>query len=501
MKVCFVAKEAESLGIECLSSFLKQNGHEVYLVYDPALFDDTIFRFGRFKKFFSYTAEAIELICRGNPDVICFSVLSDTLEWAYNVARKIKQRSQAPIIFGGIHPTSVPEIVLENTDVDFVIMGEGEYPLLELVNALADGSENLSIPNVCYRKNGQLVKNEVRPFIVDLDKLPFPDKDLFYDALPNIKKHYTIITSRGCFYDCTYCYASAIEELYRNKGKKVRRRSVENVIAELIWAKDKYAIKDVLFDDEIFTFDPQWLKQFASAYKREIGLPCFLWVHPNMVTEEVVGYLKSMNCYAVEMGVQSASQALREKILNRFYSNQKVKDAIAMLKRNKISCIVDNIVGLPRETLTDVEDLVRFFNETRPDKIYVFYLRYFPRTKIIDIANLDASLIRDIERNKAALPFTLQGNSLLLEKIKVINKLLFTLLLSYILPRKIIGGILNKKIYRYFPAFNPYNLLETIPFVIGFFARPFKKILPNREYRTRYPYYILRKFNNKVKFF
>jgi radical SAM superfamily enzyme YgiQ (UPF0313 family) len=493
MKVCFVAKEAESLGIEQLSSVLKSRGHQVSLAYDPSLFDDTAFKSENFKGIFSFKNEVVSQIVRDRPDLVGFSVMSDNVKWAYEISREIKSRISVPIVFGGIHASSVPELILENRDVDFVIMGEGEYPILDLVDGLAKGRVDSGTMNLGFRRNGGVVLNPLRPLIENLDSLPFPDKDLFYDILPEIKNHYTIMSSRGCPYACTFCCNSRLKKIYNNHGKFLRRRSVDNVIGELDLAKKKYGIKDVIFDDEIFTHDTAWLKEFASAYKARIGLPSFLWVHPNTVSEEVVECLKMMNCYAVEMGVQSINPEIRKKVLHRFYSNDTLKKAISLLKRNGISCTVDNIVGLPQERMEDVENLVRFYNETRPTKIYVFYLRFYPRTEIIDIADLAPELIAGIERNMDSLPFTLRGNSLLRDRTRQINKLLVVLVLIFFLPKRIVDFIIRKKIYLHFPPVNPYNLLEIIPFIFGFIKKPFKKILPNRKSRDRYPIYMTRK--------
>lgn len=494
MRICFVAKEFESLGIEYLSSFLKNNSHEVFLVYDPALFDDTVCNSDLLKKIFSYKEEVAKKVILGEPELICFSVVSDNLIWAYNLAAEIKKYINIPIVFGGIHPTSVPEFVLENKNVDFVVMGEGEYALLDLVNNLEDEQPDYAMPNICLRKNGKIIKNNLRPLNKDLDSLPFPDKGLFYNVLPKVNKHYTIITSRGCPYNCTYCGNSLLKKIYKNQGVFFRRRSTNNVIQELELAKDKYHIKDVIFDDEVFTHDVNWLKEFSASYEHKINLPCFLWVHPNTITEETVFYLKRMNCYAVEMGVQSINPKIREEVLHRYYSNERLKSAIKLLKTNKISCIVDNIVALPKEDIRDVKSLVQFYNETRPDKIYVFYLRFFPKTEIIDIADLKPNLKSDIEQKSDFLPFTLGGNRILKRRKRLINKLLFNLILIPFLPRKWINFIIEKRIYFYFPSFNPYNILEIIPFLVGFLKRPFKKILPNREVRDRYFPYMIKKY-------
>ena len=161
-----------------------------------------------------------------------------------------------PIVFGGIHATSVPDRVLARDFADFVCRGEGEYPLLELVEALAAGAEDFPIPNIWYKKDGRIVANEARPLIADLDSLPLPDKELFYREAPYARKEYNLQTLRGCLNGCAYCHNGLERRLWQGKGEYLRRRSVDNVMAELIAAKKRYDFVTLKIWDEVFPYDP-----------------------------------------------------------------------------------------------------------------------------------------------------------------------------------------------------------------------------------------------------
>ena len=113
-------------------------------------------------------------------DLIGFSVISDTYGWACQIAGELIKRIDIPVIFGGIHPTSVPDIVIKEDFVDYVCAGEGEEAMVELCDALQQGKDTTSIRNVWTKRNGRIIKNPLRPLISDLDSLPFPDKELYY---------------------------------------------------------------------------------------------------------------------------------------------------------------------------------------------------------------------------------------------------------------------------------------------------------------------------------
>ncbi|TBR17175.1 B12-binding domain-containing radical SAM protein, partial [bacterium] len=370
MRVGFLYPEMETLGIQYLSSVLKTRGHETKLFFDPQLFDDTITQNQPLKLKFDYKDKLISEIDKFRPDVIVFSVLSTTCEWAFHLSLTIKAKMDIPIVFGGIHPTLVPEEVMRNSFIDYAIVGEGEYALLELVESGFNKNKIPQIKNVCYKKNEVVVCNPLRAPIADLDTLPFPDKELFYEKMPYLKKSYTIVTGRGCPHGCSYCCNGYLNKIY-NRGY-LRRRSAENVIAELDWAVKKYGIKHVYFDDSTFTYDRNWLSNFAVHYKKIIGLPCFCWVYPTDVDEGLIGIFKSLNCRAVEMGVESLDERVREEIFGRVYSNSDVENALKLFRKNRIFCVVDNIKGFSDDPEKEVMDLVEFYNENRPNKIYVF---------------------------------------------------------------------------------------------------------------------------------
>lgn len=490
MKVTFVCPPFENIGIEYLSSVLKKHGYSTELVIDPMLFDDTLIRWPFLARSFSYRKIIIERVIKSNPDIIAFSVLSDNYGWACELSKEIKKFEDIPIVFGGIHVTSLPDRVIKEEAVDFIIIGEAEYSLLELVRRVEKGEKEPKISNVWFKKNGKIIRNPAKYEISNLDELPFPDKDLYYSKLPYLRKRsaYTIMAARGCIFNCSFCNNS-----FKGKiGKKaVRRRSISNVIAELKQAKKKYNMKRVIFHDETLTYDKKWLREFLGKYKKEIGLPFFCWVNPKTIDSEVAKMLGKGGCYEVEMGVQAIWEETRKKILNRHMTNKEIADAIRELKKNDILIVTDNIFGLPTQTEEELLDLARFYNENRVDLISILWLRYYPKTEIVNIAKrkrlLTKKEISDIEESKDATAFVVGGNTY----DKRLNSIKKVIYLTGFLPKGIARKVIDKRLYRYIPFYSSFAVNIVVRDIICILRG--KRRFGVTESFARYSYFIPRR--------
>jgi anaerobic magnesium-protoporphyrin IX monomethyl ester cyclase len=488
MKIVFVHPVIDSLGVEYLSAVLRGAGHETGLVFDPMLFMDQVFQIQSLHELFSFRKGIGKEVVKRKPGLVCFSVVSDNYAWACETAKEIKSRIDVPIVFGGIHPTSVPERVIRNDFVDFVVVGEGEHALLELADSLEGGKPVHNIRNV-WSKNGEgVIRNEVRPLIENLDLLPFPDKELFRQTVPRFYDRYTIITSRGCPYSCSYCNNSLMKRLYRGKGVYLRRRSPGNVIDELRLAKEVGA-RQVVFHDETFNHDMGWLRDFSERYRDEIGLPFFCWINPSMVNEDVVRLLKEAGCACVEIGVQTHNREIGERVLNRRCSEVDTKRAIALMKREGIYTITDNMAGLPLQGVDDLIGMVEFYNRNRVDFIQLYWLRYFPKTEIVDISRrlgiINEARIEAIEESKGTSPFTHEGDTFNREVGRVSN--LFPLM--SILPERAISFLIKHRLYRFFPSRNVFFLMMLAKKPRNLFSR--KKRVPTDLTTRRFLYYYL----------
>lgn len=400
MKVAFVSGPYESLGVEYISAILKKHGHEVELFLEPCIGrDDALYlNSGKNSSFFDFSSYIAAGIKKYQPDLVGFSTVSDYYQMNIKIAAKIKEHYDKPIVFGGIHPTAVPDVVIKNKAVDYVCVGEGEYAFLELVESLQKGNKPHEISNIWAKDKNSIIENKIRPLISNLDELPFPDKEIYYKQASFFRHTYTCMTSRGCFFDCSYCFNSYYKQLYHGKGEYFRRRSVANVLDELVTGCKGRSYTSVRFADDIFNHDQDWFREFFNRYKKEVVLAfdCQLWLHH--VKEETARILKEAGCYLVEIGVQSYSSKIREQVLGRYYDNSDINNTIDVLKRAGIRVLCENIYGLPGQEFNDVKASLKFYAQKRV--LASFYgLRFFPKTRITAIAG-DMGLLDEADMNK-----------------------------------------------------------------------------------------------------
>jgi len=469
MNVVFISSCCETLAIEYLSSALKQAGHSCRLCFDPQLFNDTFLYSRPLSGLFDYSEIIIDELRSYSPDLVAFSVVSDNFPWAVRLSEKIKQELNVPVVFGGVHPTSVPEYVLRYSPADYVLMGEGEGAIVDLADNLHNDTVCRTIPNICTRDGDRFILNDVRRLIEDLDSLPFPDKDIFYEKLPHMRDSYISLSSRGCVNKCTFCNNSLYKDkIYRGKGRFFRRRSPQNVLDELVAAKRKYHYTAIHFWDEIFISDRKWLFAFLEGYRKDINVPFTCCIHVNFVDEEVADLLKQSNCWQAIMGVQSLNENLKRTILNRRETNDKVRNAILLLRKRGIMAICENMLGLPTQDEQDVVDMLSFYNETRPNRLSVYFLRYYPGTKIIDIARehnmLTAADVEDINIGMNARSF-IQGGTL--------NEKGFARLQTYLVFLLVFPAWLNRFLIK-------IKIFKMLP-NLGMFAHSLARVLDRKK--------------------
>ena len=358
MKVVFVISECESFAVMYFSTILKRAGHQVYLIFDPRLFSNDELSFSKLGQFFDMRQINIDKIKQIKPDLVGFSVYTQDYKWAVNMARKIKQQLDTKIVFGGVHCVLCPEEVLKEDCIDWVCASEGEDVILDLV-------ENLDT------EPGLLFQDE----LTDLETLPLPDRDLFYDQYPLFKKGLTISTSRGCPYRCSYCSSEALNELYQHKY--LRQRSVDSVIGELYACMERYNPSHIHFTDDNLVLSTSWLDDFSKDYKRYIDLPFFCTCNPGTVHEEQINLLKQSGCQMVGFGMQSCNEEYRIKVLNRPGTNKHIKEITDLCHKLKLKFSFDHILGMPG----DNGDM-SFYRELKPAFINTFDLVYLPKTKM-----------------------------------------------------------------------------------------------------------------------
>lgn len=364
----------ESLGVMCLSSYLKANGHKVELCL-----------LSEHKTFDTVLAE----ICDFKPDIVGFSVMTAQADAYQLVAEIIKQKLNCRIIWGGAHPTFMPEIVAEIDAIDFICIGEGEESLLTLMNRI-DTCENYhDIPGLWVRKDTHWFKNELGCLEQNLDKYPFPDRALLYKKSALLQKFALkrFLTMRGCPFDCNYCFEPTLKVLYKDKGKLVRRHSVEYVIAEIEDVIKKFpGARTVHFSDDSFNLNHEWITKFLPEYKEKVNLPFTCNLAVRLTNEELITRLKEAGCRGVVIGLESGVERIRMNILNKQVKDGEYIELASLLRKNDIMLITNNMFRLPTETLDDAIETIRFNKILKVHGVRGIILKIYKGTKLAEFA-------------------------------------------------------------------------------------------------------------------
>ena len=224
--------------------------------------------------------EFVDEVDAAKPDVVAFSSTTHQYPYIESYARSLKdERPRLVLVVGGTHPTLVPDEVSACLAFDAVCVGEGEYPLRDLVERLQQGRDYADVQNLWVRRGDQVIRNPMRPLIANLDELPYVDRDLFDYEQMLAENHgwVDIMSGRGCPYNCSYCCNPGLKKRYRGLGHYVRFRSVAHIMGELRQLRDRYsgpsAVKTVNLQDDTFTLDRDWALRVLSRLPERVQLP------------------------------------------------------------------------------------------------------------------------------------------------------------------------------------------------------------------------------------
>lgn len=372
MRILYIQQEpAVYLGLCSLSAFLKKHGHTVGLVI------------------ISFEKDWLQAVEDFGPDLVAMSCSTGSHTELLFFADQLKERyPDVLIMLGGSHPTYYPRLI-EHPSVDIVALGEGEYAMQELLEKLEGGEDFSRVKNLHVKsKDGKITRNPLRPLEQHLDVFPFPDRSL-YDKYDNLRQTttYWTITGRGCPYDCSYCYNSALKAMYKKedaRGKYARRRSASNVIEELKAVKAQWGIKDVEFQDDIFTLYPeQFLYPFLGRYKKEIGLPFWCQIRPDLVTENIIAKLKEAGCTGLMIALETANSEI-SKVLARNITKQQIIDAAGIIHGQGIRLKTCSMLGSPGETLETAFETLELNQQMKAEFPLCSLTQPYPKTALMD---------------------------------------------------------------------------------------------------------------------
>lgn len=305
------------------------------------------------------------------PQLIGFSAHSGIIEECALVTRKLKEHFDVPVIWGGAGPTLEPERCIEHTDI--VCINEGEEVIVEMADRIDRGQSLDDVRGTWFKRtNGEIIKHETRPNI-PLNNIAIPNWNLDdivqikgqrHSGLPlsNLGTDYPIMTQRGCPFSCSFCIESRYQEMFGRKDS-LRRRDVDLVMEELLYAKENLNIETVLFYDDVFTVNPRWLDEFLPRYKEEIGLPFWCYTYPTTHTRELLQKLKDAGCTSITMGVQSGSERILREYYNRPTKMSRVIEAGQEIVDVGLTAFFDLITINEFDTEEDLRNTFEFLLE------------------------------------------------------------------------------------------------------------------------------------------
>ena len=321
MKICLISPPYNSavksvvgvssppLGLAYLASMLRQD-HEVKVV-DSNILD--------------YTMEDVEGELRSfYPDVVGVTSVTPSIYQAYKVAEIAKKvREDCTVVLGGPHATFLPRQTLKECRyVDVIVRGEGEETTKELVETIENGEDLNNVKGITFRRGDEIVDAERRPFIKDIDAIPFPSRDLLPMHLYNVNgvKYTTMLTSRGCPFRCSFCSSS------RLFGGYWRGRSPENVLEEIRNIYGGYGIRNVEFMDDTFTLDQKRAERICDGIVEEgWDISWGASSRVDTLSKRLVEKMKKAGCWILFLGIESGCQkildAARAGLLNNCFGS------------------------------------------------------------------------------------------------------------------------------------------------------------------------------------
>ncbi len=441
MKVLFVAqllkaRNFQPLGLEYLSAQLKKAGHETFLA--DGSFPDKV-------------CAAFEDI---KPGLVGYYACTGQHKDIIRVNDKLKRRFEFFAAFGGPHATFFPEMI-ELPGVDGVCRGEGEEAVTDLVEALDGGRDYCDIPNWSFQDAGCAVHNDVRPLQKNLDEIGPPDWSLC-DHISYCRNFPVKIfmASRGCPYSCAFCYNPAYRKIY--KGQNIHRtRDPKKFVSEISQRLNERPFSFAYIFDDTFGIDASWASEFCALYKKEIGLPFYVNLRADLMTENLVRDLAEAGLAYAGMGLESGSESVRNRVLCKGVTDAQLKKSAAILRANKVVFTTFNMLGIPDTSLEDDLETWRMNLELRPDFAEALMFQPYPGTVLGDSA-VDAGIFSG---NPDEVPSNFKGKSILKlpgadQRLRLLY--LFPIVAAHPLPAGLLRLILK------IPAGSVYRLLSRL---------------------------------------
>ncbi len=338
------------------------------------------------------------------PDFVGLSLLTSEYEEAlYCAARLTKEvNADIPVIAGGVHVTVMPDHVMEScSSIDYCVIGEGEYVLRELLLYL-QGEGAFPEIGLAFRGEGIVVQKQ--GMVEDLSKLPWPDYDLvdyaayiqkpqrsFSSNQPPAYPYARMVTTRGCPFGCTFCQVETIA------GRRVRTRDPVDVVKELVFLKERYGIRSVVFDeDNLLMGENDYARRlFRAMIECKLGLK---WIASAfalfLITDELLDLMKDSGCVGINAAIESGNARVLKEIVNKPIKNlTDIPDIIAKVQAKGIYCIANFIIGFPGESWDEIRETIAFAEQCGADYVKIYAAVPLYKTKLYYLAKSKGLLL------------------------------------------------------------------------------------------------------------
>ena len=377
------------LGLGYLAAVLEKNNYEVDVIDCQALG-------------ISYDAFKSEIKKR-QPDVVGMTSTTLTYKSALRIAKIVKEVCPSCLtVLGGCHVTFWDDKALQECpELDVVVRKEGEHTIIELVERLEVSKDFNDILGVTYRKGEEIIRNPDRPYIEDLDSLPFPAHHLW--PLDRLRKYgsvmFPIMTSRGCVFWCEFCSA------VRMFGRGYRMRSPKNVVDEIEFLHKTYGSDTFTFYDDAFTVDQSRVEEICKEiHDRNLRITWDCGTRVDMVTKDLLQKMRDSGCVAVWFGVEAGSQQVIDSMGKGFTANR-TKKAFKMAKEVGLMTIASVVFGFPGETRETAMETIKFILEINPDDVGYYIATPYPGTPMADnVKKMGWLRVTDFDKYDTATP-------------------------------------------------------------------------------------------------
>lgn len=368
------------IGLLSIASFLESKNYHVQII-DPLVAN-------------LYEKKLKTILKEENFDVIGIPAFTNTILDTYYTAKLCKKSlPHVKVVVGGVHASILPKrTITECASIDYLVVGEGEFTLGELLRHLKTGVPSLkNIKGLVFRnKNGRIILNKTRELIGDINILPPPAYHLLdmskyiphptqYKVLPS----YPVIAQRGCPFNCAFCSAHIVH------GRKVRFKSVNNLIKEIEFLRSRYGAKGIHLQDSTFTINRSYVVEFCQELiKRKIKIVWDINTRVDCVDDKLLFLMKKAGLWMINFGLESGNQVSLD-LLNKKITLLQIGRVIEMTRKHGIITFSTWILGLPGENEKMVRRTISFAKEIGTELILFFLPVPYPGAELVDICRDD----------------------------------------------------------------------------------------------------------------